>query len=83
MRLILVALNIARVENTWTRIQNIQTHVANNSIENPKNDNSPLEYENKNMEKKMNEDLVIEDIVMAKKVGNIWVESVSRSWNKL
>ena len=61
MKLVLVVLNIARVENTWIIKQNIETRGTSISAENPKNDDSPLEFGNESMKKELNENLVIGD----------------------
>ena len=63
-------------------MQNIETCATSSLAKKPRKDNSPLEFGNESMERKLNENLVIRDIVIVK-VGYSWDEIVSRSLNKL
>ena len=83
MKLILIVVNFARVECIWTRKQSIETRAASSLAKNTRNDNSPIEFGNESIERKLNENIVIMDIVIVKKVGRIWDENISRSLNKL
>lgn len=67
--MILVALNITRVNKIEIRKENVGARVGSSSAKNPRKDNVFSELQNECIEQQLKKDKLIVSIMIAKKVG--------------